>query len=68
MRTPPIIGITHYKALAQIMQANQAKSRREPYAQLPAGFSTIYRVIPPIILFRLFQLADQLVGTGCREA
>ncbi len=26
------------------------------------------RVIPPIILFRLFQLADQLVGTGCREA
>ena len=28
------------------MQANQAKSRREPYAQLPAGFSTIYRAIP----------------------
>jgi len=27
-----------------------------------------HRVIPPIILFRLFQLADQLVGTGCREA
>ena len=46
MRTPPIIDITHYKALAQIMQANQAKSRREPYAQLPAGFSTIYRAIP----------------------
>ena len=46
MRTPPIIDIIHYKALAQIMQANQAKSRREPYAQLPAGFSTIYRAIP----------------------